>query len=103
MLTATGAKQLDFGLPKLPKPVVALATGATLCAATQKSPVTEQRTMIGTFQYMSPEQIEGQQLDGRSAISSLGAVLYEMHLARTGIAISRRKSEIIHDLIFGGG
>src|SRR5467141_1450529 len=76
MLTPTGAKLLDFGLTK---PVVALTTGATLtAAATPTTPVTQEGTILGTFQYMSPEQIEGKELDGRSDIFSLGAVLYEM-------------------------
>src|SRR5256884_1010651 len=75
MLTATGAKLLDFGLAK---EVVPLANGATITAAAQSSPVTEEGTIIGTFQYMSPEQVEGKELDGRSDIFSLGAVLYEM-------------------------
>src|SRR5216684_724417 len=76
MLTATGAKLLDFGLAK---PAAPVATVATLTAAvTQSSPMTEQGAIVGTFQYMSPEQIEGKELDGRSDIFSLGAVLYEM-------------------------
>jgi len=75
MLTATGAKLLDFGLAKEASPV---ATAATLTAAIPTSPVTQQGTIVGTFQYMSSEQIEGIELDGRSDIFSLGAVLYEM-------------------------
>ena len=75
MLTPTGAKLLDFGLAK---PSAPLATAVTLTAAKQPSSVTEQGTIVGTFQYMSPEQIEGKELDGRCDIFSLGAVLYEM-------------------------
>jgi serine/threonine protein kinase/Tol biopolymer transport system component len=75
MLTPTGAKLLDFGLAK---PAAPLAAGVTLTAASKQPPVTEQGTILGTFQYMSPEQIEGKELDGRSDIFSLGAVLYEM-------------------------
>ncbi|HKV81936.1 MAG TPA: protein kinase [Candidatus Sulfotelmatobacter sp.] len=79
MVTATGAKLLDFGLAK---PAAALASAATLTAASPTSPVTEQGTIVGTFQYMSPEQIEGKELDGRSDVFSLGAVLYEMLTGR---------------------
>src|SRR5438094_6712756 len=75
MLTATGVKLLDFGLAK---EVVPLASGATITAAAQSSPVTKEGTIIGTLQYVSPEQVEGKELDGRSDIFSLGAVLYEM-------------------------
>jgi Tol biopolymer transport system component len=75
MLTATGAKLLDFGLAK---PVAGLLSGATLTGAAQATPVTQEGTIVGTFQYMSPEQVEGKELDGRSDIFSLGAVLYEM-------------------------
>src|SRR5262249_9226474 len=53
MLTATGAKLLDFGLAK---PAVTMATAATLTVTTPNSPVTEQGAIVGTFQYMSPEQ-----------------------------------------------
>src|SRR5713101_2505741 len=75
MLTPTGAKLLDFGLAK---PAAHLTSAAMLTAVTQDSPVTEQGTIVGTFQYMSPEQVEAKEVDGRSAIFSLGAVLYEM-------------------------
>jgi eukaryotic-like serine/threonine-protein kinase len=76
MLTPTGAKLLDFGLAK---PAAPLTSVATLTAAvTQSSPMTEQGAIVGTFQYMSPEQVEGKELDGRSDIFSFGAVLYEM-------------------------
>jgi serine/threonine protein kinase/Tol biopolymer transport system component len=76
MLTSTGAKLLDFGLAKVSAaPVV---TGATQTVSTRQLAVTEEGTVVGTFQYMSPEQVEGKELDGRSDIFSLGAVLYEM-------------------------
>ena len=75
MLTPTGAKLLDFGLAKAAAP---LTSAAALTAVTQDSPVTEQGSIVGTFQYMSPEQVEGKEVDGRSDIFSLGAVLYEM-------------------------
>jgi eukaryotic-like serine/threonine-protein kinase len=75
MLTQTGAKLLDFGLAK----PTAVVSGATLTAvATRATPVTAEGTIVGTFQYMSPEQIEGKELDGRSDIFSLGSVVYEM-------------------------
>ena len=75
MLTATGAKLLDFGLAK---PAVPLVSGTTLTAARPTTTVTEEGLIVGTFQYMSPEQVEGKELDGRSDTFSLGAVLYEM-------------------------
>jgi len=76
MLTPTGAKLLDFGLAKPLAPVTSVDTWTA--AVRQSSPITEQGAIVGTFQYMSPEQIEGKELDGRSDIFSLGAVLYEM-------------------------
>jgi len=75
MLTASGAKLLDFGLAK---PAATAISGLTLTGAVPTSPVTQEGTIVGTFQYMSPEQVEGKELDGRSDIFSLGAVLYEM-------------------------
>ena len=83
MLTASGAKLLDFGLAKESAP---LANLATLTVASPVSPVTQQGTIVGTFQYTSPEQVEGKPLDGRSDIFSLGAVLYEMVTGKRAFA-----------------
>ena len=75
MLTASGAKLLDFGLAK---PTPALNVSDTPTAASNQSPLTEQGVIVGTFQYMSPEQVEGHEPDARSDIFSFGSVLYEM-------------------------
>jgi eukaryotic-like serine/threonine-protein kinase len=77
MLTSTGAKLLDFGLAKAP--VAAVAGGSSSDSlATMSQPLTGAGTIVGTFEYMSPEQVEGKDADPRSDIFALGAVLYEM-------------------------
>ena len=86
MLTKTGAKLLDFGLAKLAGPPkgghyddrsVRLQPDLT-AVQTVASPLTGTGTILGTFQYMAPEQLEGQEADTRSDIFAFGAVLYEM-------------------------
>jgi eukaryotic-like serine/threonine-protein kinase len=80
MLTKSGLKLLDFGLAK---PVVGAVGVASSGAATMThSPLTTEGTLVGTFQYMAPEQLEGQEADARSDIFGLGCVLYEMVTGR---------------------
>jgi serine/threonine protein kinase/Tol biopolymer transport system component len=86
MLTKGGAKLMDFGLAK---PLgIQSTTGsgsapsftaaATMSGPSPLSPLTTAGSIIGTIQYMSPEQIEGKEADARSDIFAFGAVLYEM-------------------------
>jgi Tol biopolymer transport system component len=78
MLTKTGTKLMDFGLAKAtPLPPTASSLTATL-DPDREPPLTARGTVLGTFQYMSPEQLEGKDVDARSDIFALGAVLYEM-------------------------
>jgi len=79
MLTKTGAKLLDFGLAKVTAPDVA---GAQSVLATAQRPLTEAGTLLGTFQYMAPEQLEGREADARTDVFAFGAVLYEMVTGR---------------------
>jgi len=75
MLTRSGAKLLDFGLAKVTAP----EAGERLSVlATADRPLTQAGTLLGTFQYMSPEQLEGREADARTDIFAFGAVLYEM-------------------------
>src|SRR5688572_11877518 len=69
---------LDFGLAKSAPAIVAANAGLPTVAAG----VTAQGTILGTIQYMAPEQIEGQEADARTDIFAFGCVLYEMLTAR---------------------
>ena len=77
MLTNTGTKLLDFGLAKL-KQEVAPANVQLSELPTANDPLTAKGTIVGTLQYMAPEQLEGKEVDTRTDIFALGAVVYEM-------------------------
>ena len=76
MLTKSGAKLLDFGLAKM----TAAGTAAAGLSAlpTEAKPLTQEGSILGTFQYMAPEQLEGKEADARTDIFAFGSVLYEM-------------------------
>jgi serine/threonine protein kinase len=81
MLTKSGTKLLDFGLAKLQ--TATSPPAAVLSAqATAPRPLTEAGTVLGTFQYMAPEQLEGREADPRTDLFALGAILYEMATGR---------------------
>src|SRR6202790_1483291 len=80
LVTKAGVKLLDFGLAKLNQP----SAGDT--HATETLAMTEKGSVLGTYPYMSPEQLEGKEADERSDIFAFGAVLYEMLTGRRAFA-----------------
>jgi len=97
MLTKAGAKLMDFGLakPTAPAPGAGgaplLSAAKTISEAGPMSPLTTAGSVLGTIQYMSPEQIQGNEADARSDIFSFGSVLYEM---ATGKRAFKGKNQI---------
>ena len=95
MLTAAGAKLLDFGLAKASAHPLSGTSAAAVSGMTPSTPtmtiaelsspvkaLTQRGTVVGTFQYMAPEVLQGAEADVRSDIFSLGCVLYEMLTGR---------------------
>jgi serine/threonine protein kinase/Tol biopolymer transport system component len=80
VLTKSGAKLLDFGLARVADGFAGPGTLST--APTRLRPLTEAGALLGTYQYMAPEQLEGQEADARTDIFALGSVLYEMVTGR---------------------
>jgi eukaryotic-like serine/threonine-protein kinase len=83
MLTRSGAKLMDFGLARAtglegPDGNSGITRTALTQSPTMAQPLTAEGTIVGTFQYMSPEQLEGKEADARSDLWALGCVLYEM-------------------------
>ena len=92
MLTKNGPKLMDFGLAK-PAPGLSSASAASpltpstptvsvAALSASASPLTQKGTVVGTFQYMAPEVLQGAEADARSDIFSFGCVLYEMFTGR---------------------
>ena len=94
MITKSGAKLLDFGLAK----------GGTIQISpdgvTQQKSLTQEGTILGTFQYMAPEQLEGTEADARTDIFALGAVLYEMATGRRAFD-GKTKTSLIAAIVGG--
>jgi Tol biopolymer transport system component/predicted Ser/Thr protein kinase len=82
MLTKSGAKLLDFGLAKLRQDVSAETPSLLSALPTEEKPLTREGSIMGTFQYMAPEQLEGKDTDARTDIFAFGSVLYEMLTGR---------------------
>jgi steroid delta-isomerase-like uncharacterized protein len=90
------AKILDFGLAKLASAAEVIDV-SDIPVATEKELLTNPGTLIGTMAYMSPEQARGEELDARSDLFSLGAVLYEM--ATGWMAFPGKTAAIVHEAI----
>jgi eukaryotic-like serine/threonine-protein kinase len=88
MITRSGAKLLDFGLAKAAEEV------EVFDGATVQKPLTQEGTILGTFQYMAPEQLEASEADARTDIFALGAVLYEMATGQRAFAAKSKASLI---------
>jgi len=91
MMTKSGAKLLDFGLAK------ATATGGAdglSAMPTAEKPLTEAGAILGTFQYMAPEQLEGGDADARTDIFTFGSVVYEM-LTGTRAFVGKSQASLI--------
>jgi len=91
MITKSGVKLLDFGLAKA---MAQPARPGSLTALPTQQGLTQEGTILGTFQYMAPEQLEGKEADGRTDIFAFGAVLYEMATGRKAFSGASQASLI---------
>src|SRR5262249_54203692 len=76
MLPQSGVKVLDFGLARVMAPAAQPAPLSAL--PTEAKPLTAEGSILGTLQYMAPEQLEGKEADARTDLFALGATLHEM-------------------------
>lgn len=100
MLTKSGAKLLDFGLAKLRNAELLSPVSEASYLPTEANPhLTTEGTVLGTFHYMAPEQLEGRDTDARSDIFTLGIVLYEMATGQRPFSGDSRASIITAILV----
>jgi serine/threonine protein kinase len=92
MLTKSGVKLLDFGLAKAISPPSSTVDLTAL--PTQAAPVTREGTILGTIQYMAPEQLEGKEADARTDIFAFGCLIYEMATGKKAFAGATQASLI---------
>src|ERR1700740_1906702 len=92
MITKSGVKLMDFGLAKLQADTAPIADALTEMSTDKK--LTAEGTILGTCQYMSPEQLEGREADARTDIFAFGEVLYEMLTGRPPFG-GRTKTSLI--------
>jgi predicted Ser/Thr protein kinase len=91
MLTGSGVKLLDFGLAKVFSPGT---SQPNLTGLPTQANLTQEGTILGTLQYMAPEQLEAKNADARTDIFAFGALLYEMATGRKAFAGSSQASLI---------
>jgi Tol biopolymer transport system component len=97
MLTKQGSKLLDFGLARIDAPKT---TSSVSFLPTQQHSLTQAGTVLGTFQYMSPEQLEGGEADARTDIFAFGALLYEAMSGRKAFA-GKSQASLISSIMAG--
>jgi len=91
MITKSGVKLLDFGLAKAMAPA---SQKSNLTSLPTQQGLTQEGTILGTFQYMAPEQLEGKDADARTDIFAFGCVLYEMATGKKAFSASSQASLI---------
>jgi Tol biopolymer transport system component len=92
MLTKSGVKLLDFGLAKAMTPETLPSDLTSSPTVAGRAALTQEGTILGTFPYMAPEQLEGKETDGRTDIFAFGATLYEMATGRRAFSGSNQAS-----------
>ena len=99
MLTKAGIKLLDFGLARTIAPAFPAWGRSEVNTASAPAAVTTEGTVLGTLQYMAPEQLEGKPTDARTDVFALGGVLFEMTTGRRpfgGKSAAAVAAEILH-------